>query len=135
MTAAARPAVAASPAEHLLTFSGPVQVPGVSLAAGDYIFRFLTPSVVQVLPSDRSAVYAMFTGIPVSRTAPTSGYQVTLAMNRYDAPLRVAKLFTPGSSSGLAFIYPPLRPMHDFVVPLPGDVTRLETGGGEEVRR
>ena len=123
VTVVGRSGVAGSPSEHVLTFSAPVQVPGVSLAAGAYIFRFVTPSIVQVLAGDRSEVYAMFTAIPTQRKDVTSDHLVTFAYNRFDAPVRVGKLFAPGSSTGVEFIYPPLRPMLDFVVPLPGDVT------------
>jgi hypothetical protein len=45
------------------TFSGPVQLPGVTLARGTYIFEVANPNgradVVRVLSSDRSTVYFM----------------------------------------------------------------------------
>ena len=117
VTVTGRAEVAGSTAEHFLTFSGPVQLPGVSLAAGTYIFRVVVPSVIQVVAADRSEVFAMFTAMPAVRRDASSGYGVTLTANRYDAPVRLAKLFTPGSSTGFEFIYPPLRPHQDFVVP------------------
>ena len=122
ITVVGRTGVAGSPGEHFLTFSAPVQVPGVSLAAGAYIFRFVTPSVVQVLSADRTAVYAMFTTAPAQRRNATADFALTFAYNRFDAPVRVGKIFTPGSSAGVEFLYPPLRPMLDYVVPLPGDL-------------
>lgn len=48
-----------------LTFGGPVQIPGVTLGAGTYIFERVgpyVPNVIQVLSRDRSMVFAaMFT--------------------------------------------------------------------------
>ena len=123
VTVTARAGVAGSAAEHFLTFSGPVQLPGVSVAAGTYIFRLVAPSVVQVVAADRSEVFAMFTAMPAVRRGASSNYGVTLAANRYDAPVRLAKLFTPGSSIGFEFIYPPLRPRQDFVVPFSEGLT------------
>src|SRR5713226_10573891 len=47
-----------------LTFSGPVEIPGVGLPAGTYIFKIANPNsgldVVQVLSRDRKTVYATF---------------------------------------------------------------------------
>ena len=66
---------AGAPSEHLLTFSAPVGIPGVGLAPGAYIFRLLTPSVMQVLNEDRSMVYGMFFVTPTRRTEATDEYQ------------------------------------------------------------
>ena len=123
VTVVGRSGEAGSPFEHVLTFSGPVQIPGVSLAAGAYIFRFVTPSVVQVLSGDRSEVYAMCTTVPAVRRDVTNGYLVKFAYNRFDAPARLGTLFAPGSTTGVEFVYPPLRPMFDLVVALSGDLT------------
>jgi hypothetical protein len=58
-----------------LTFSAPVQIPGVTLNAGTYWFRLTNPetsrNVLQVLSNDGSIVYAMFHTIPDSRTTLT----------------------------------------------------------------
>lgn len=125
VTVTGQPRAAGSTAEHFLTFSGPVQVPGVSLAPGAYIFRFLTPSVVQVLSGDRATAYAMLPVIPAWRPDAPAGHAVTFAANRFDAPVRLARLFTPGSTSGVEFLYAALRPMQDFVIPFGEDVTLL----------
>ena len=95
----ARP-VTGAPSEHLLTFSAPVGIPGVGLAPGAYIFRFLTPSVIQVLNEERSMVYAMFFVTPARRSEEANDLAVTLRRIRLDAPPRVATLFLPGASVG-----------------------------------
>lgn len=38
---------AGSPSEYFLTFSGPVAVPGVSLPAGTYLFRFPSETAIR----------------------------------------------------------------------------------------
>ena len=62
-----RPTPEGSPSEHLMSFSGPIEIPGVGLPAGSYLFRFITPSIVQVTSPDRSTVYGMFLTTPASR--------------------------------------------------------------------
>ena len=80
--------VSGSSSDHFLTFSAPVQVPGVALKPGAYIFRFVAPSVLQVLSEDRSMVYAMFFATPTWRSEVTSDYAVTLRKIRSDADRR-----------------------------------------------
>ena len=102
-------AVKGSPTDHFLAFSAPVEVPGVGLAPGGYIFRFIAPSVVQVLSSDRSTEYAMFLTVPVSRSEVTNKYVMTLKRIRDDAPVRIASWFMPNSAIGVEPIYRPAR--------------------------
>lgn len=47
-----------------LTFSGPVQLPGVVLPRGTYTFTRMTPNVILVRSKDHSTVYGMFMTIP-----------------------------------------------------------------------
>jgi hypothetical protein len=98
--------VAGSATDHFVTFSGPVEVPGIGLAPGAYIFRFLTPSVVQVTNQNRSMVYGMFLVTPTWRPEVTSDYAVTLRRAQIDAPARVAALFPPNASIGYELTYP-----------------------------
>jgi hypothetical protein len=98
--------VAGSSSEHFLTFSAPVGVPGVGLAPGMYIFRFIAPSVIQVLSEDRSIAYAMFFVTPAWRSEVTDDYAVSLRRVHSDAPARIATLFLPGASTGYELTYP-----------------------------
>ena len=99
-------AVVGSSSDHVLTFSGPVQVPGVSLGSGAYLFRFVAPSTIQVLKADRSMVYAMFFVSPTLRSEVTSDYAVTARRIKADAPPRIITLFLPETSRGYEFTYP-----------------------------
>ena len=51
-------AVKGSAGDHFLTFSGPFQIPEVTLPAGTYVFTVVAPSVVRVSSPDRSQQYA-----------------------------------------------------------------------------
>ena len=55
-----------------LTFSGPVSLPGVTLPAGTYVFRFVdvnVSNVLEVLSEDGKTAYAMINTIPIERSA------------------------------------------------------------------
>ena len=60
----------------LLTFSGPVDVPGITLPAGTYRFQLADPSsgrrVVKVSDKDGTKTYGMFLSIPNQRMTPTN---------------------------------------------------------------
>ena len=101
--------VVGASSDHFLTFSSPVEVPGVGLKPGAYLFRFVAPSVMQVLSEDRSMVYAMFFVTPTWRSEVTSDYAVTFRRTLHDAPARIATLFTPDASTGYELAYPTIE--------------------------
>jgi len=97
--------------EYLLNFSGPVAVPGVSLAPGTYVFRFPQPGgkAIQVLKADKSAAYAIFHTIPVvdvNRDLQSDAHEVTWKKRGPDAPPAIQSWFPPGRTIGYEFIYP-----------------------------
>ena len=102
-------AVAGGPSDHFLTFDNPVGIPGVGLSPGQYIFRFVAPSVLQVLNHDSSAIYAMLQVQSTTRSDVTDGYVVTLRKIRADAPARIVTLFLPEASTGYELIYPKIE--------------------------
>jgi hypothetical protein len=91
-----------------LTFSGPVGLPGVTLARGTYTFERvpMTPDIVRVLSHDRSHVY--FTGFTrqVNRPGGLAADRVVLfaETSRGVAP-RIATWYPMGGSTGREFIY------------------------------
>ena len=93
-----------------LTFSAPVQVPGVILDAGRYRFRLTNSetsrNVVQVLSGDGSIVYAMFNTILDHRTQLTADPFVTFRETPADVPPAVKSLFYGWESLGYEFVYP-----------------------------
>lgn len=93
-----------------LTFSAPVQIPGVTLGAGTYRFHLANPdtsrNVLQVLSSDGSIVYAMFHTIPDSRTSLTADPMVTFRETPAGVPPAIRSLFYGGEYRGYEFVYP-----------------------------
>lgn len=109
MTAAPASAVTYDKLTHL-TFSGSVQIPGATLAAGTYRFRLANPdtsrNVIQVLSHDGSIVYAMFHTIPDSRMRVTEDATVTFRETPVGVPPAVRSLFYGGEHRGYEFVYP-----------------------------
>jgi hypothetical protein len=62
----------------LLTFSGPVSLPDVTLPAGTYLFKFVDPinasGVLTVMSQDGKNAYAMMHTIPIVRTETESNH-------------------------------------------------------------
>ncbi len=99
--------VVGSASDHFISFSAPVGVPGVGLAPGAYVFRFIAPhSVIQVLNENRSIVYTMFLVRPTFRAETVSDYTVTLRRIRSDAPPRIVNMYLPDTQNGFEFVYP-----------------------------
>jgi len=105
VTAHAEP-FSGSASEHFMAFESPVQVPGVTLGPGGYIFRLLTPSVMQVLNQDRSEVYAMFFTVPTHRVEASRDYQMTFHRITDETPLRMVGFYLPNETTGYAPIFP-----------------------------
>jgi len=91
--------------EHTLTFSGPVGLPHVTLPAGTYVFRFITPTVVQVLNNDRSEVYSSFFTMPVWRARATANGRAEFERVKDDAPLRLVQWFEADRRRGFEPYY------------------------------
>jgi hypothetical protein len=94
------------------TFSGPVAVPGVTLPAGQYLFRLPTKiasgerHVMQVLSADGSNSYAMFFGISANRTDYPTKPEVRFMETAAGMPPAVKTWWYPGDKAGYEFIYP-----------------------------
>jgi len=100
------PGVVGSSADHFMSFSAPIEIPGVGLPAGTYLFRFLTPSMVQVTSPDRSKVYAMFFTTPASRSDAGDQAEMIFEREHAAAPPRIAKWSFPNGFDGVAPVYP-----------------------------
>ncbi len=93
-----------------LTFSGPVQIPGVTLNAGTYRFHLTNPetsrNVLQVLSNDGAIVYAMFHTMPDSRTTVTEDPVVSFRETPVGVPRAIKSIFYGGEHRGYEFVYP-----------------------------
>jgi hypothetical protein len=102
-----RGSVSGSAGTHQLTFSGPVALPGLTLAAGSYIFRRMGPHVLQVSAARDRTPYAMMLTTPGTRTSQLDRYEIVLGAPVVEgAPHRLEAWFAPGETFGQQLIYP-----------------------------
>jgi hypothetical protein len=94
----------------MFTFSGPVSIPGVTLPAGQYVFRLADPTmshrVVQVLSADGTTPYAMFFTYPADRVEASTQPEVRLMETATGMPVAIQTWWYPGERTGYEFIYP-----------------------------
>jgi hypothetical protein len=118
LSSAAVFALALAPAAHaddftkltLLTFSGPVDVPGITLPAGTYRFELADPTtgrrVIRVSDKDGTKTYGMFLSISNERMTPSDKPVVMFKETAAGAPPAVQVWFYPGETYGYEFAYP-----------------------------
>jgi hypothetical protein len=94
----------------LFTFSGPVTLPGVTLPAGQYLFRLAdansSSKVVQVLNADGTKPYGLFFTIAAERLEPASSPEVRFMETASGTPAAIRTWWYPGERSGYEFIFP-----------------------------
>jgi hypothetical protein len=92
------------------TFSGPVELPGVALQPGKYIFRLADPnsgrSIIQVVSADGSRVYGMFFTRHAERLAAPSDAEVRFMESPADTPPAIKTMWYAGEVAGREFVYP-----------------------------
>jgi hypothetical protein len=117
--------------QTILTFSGPVQLPGITLAAGTYQFRLADPDsgrrVLQVWDKDGSKLLTTLLTIPDRRMTPTDEPVVMFAERPSGQPQAIRAWFYPNESYGQEFVYPKSQAMqiaretHSSVLSYEGD--------------
>lgn len=94
----------------LLTFSAPVDLPGITLPAGTYRFALADPEtgrrVIKVSDKDGTKQLGMFLSIPNERMKPTDKPVVMFREAAAGAPPAVQAWFYPAESFGYEFVYP-----------------------------
>ncbi len=92
------------------TFSAPVELPGITLPAGTYMFKHPDASadrhIVQVFSKDGQHIYATIMTIPDERPTPSNEPVVTFAETPAGTPEAIKAWFYPGDTIGDEFIYP-----------------------------
>jgi hypothetical protein len=99
--------------ETSLTFNKPVEIPGMVLAPGTYIFKLLDSpadrSVVQIFNADESHLYKNVLAIPAYRLETTDTPAVTFEERSKGTPEAVKDWFYPGDNYGQEFVYPEIH--------------------------
>jgi len=93
-----------------LTFSNAVELPGVTLQPGTYLFRLAdSPSnrhIIQVLSQDEKQVFGTILAVPAERMDVTGENVVTFREAPENTPPAVQYWYYPGDKIGHEFVYP-----------------------------
>lgn len=98
--------------ETVITFSGPVEVPGVGaqiLPAGTYVFKIFDSQsdrhIVQILSQDKNHVFTTILAIPNYRLKTTDKTTMTFSERPAGQPEALKAWFYPGREWGEEFVY------------------------------
>jgi len=116
-----------------ITFSAPVEIPGVHLQgwgvlpAGTYVFKLLDSRsdrhIVQVFNADESIIYATILAIPNYRLKPTDKTVITFNEGIEGRPEAIRAWFYPGTNWGEEFVYPKAKALEmATITKTPGSV-------------
>ncbi len=102
-----------------ITFSGPVEIPGVHLKGwavlpkGTYVFKVMDSDsnrhIVQIFSADEKTVYATILAIPNYRLKTTDKTVITFRERPAGEPEALRAWFYPGRNFGEEFVYPKAR--------------------------
>lgn len=97
----------------IFTFSAPIELPGVTLPAGTYIFKLMDSAanrnIVQVFDKDMTKLYATELAIPDYRPEPSEKTIIRFSETTPGAPPALKEWFYPGDNYGQEFVYPKSR--------------------------
>jgi hypothetical protein len=110
MAPAMASAQATSDHRTYFTFSGDVRLPGVTLPAGRYVFRFADGStgrqVVQIVSDQGNKMYGLFMTIPARRMDYAKDAEVRFMETPAGTAPAIKTWWYPGYMTGNEFIYP-----------------------------
>src|SRR5262245_16848212 len=96
-----------------VTFSAPVEVPGVVLPAGKYVFKLMDSTsdrhVVQIFNEDETHLFATILAIPTYRMNPVDKPLITFEERAANSPEAIKTWFYPGEQYGEEFVYPKVQ--------------------------
>ena len=92
------------------TFNSPVELPGVTLPPGTYVFRFVDGSnqkrVMQVMTKSDQKTYGMFLTINAIRPKASDDAELRFLETPAGKPAAVKTWWYPGDTTGREFVYP-----------------------------
>jgi hypothetical protein len=95
-----------------MTFDKPIEIPGMVLGPGTYVFKLLglpNNNVVQIFNADESHLYEDVLAIPAYRFEPTDKTVITFEERAKGSPEAIHEWFYPGDSYGQEFVYPEIN--------------------------
>ncbi len=105
----------------IVTFSGPVEIPGVHLKgwsilpAGTYVFKLFDSQsdrhIVQIFSKDELTIYATILAVPNERFKATDKTVISFRERPAGEPEALRAWFSPGMNSGEEFVYPKAKAM------------------------
>jgi hypothetical protein len=123
----------------VLTFSGPVQIPGATLPAGSYVFKLAdipgNRHVVQVFDKDEKKIYTTMLAVPNQRMEPSDKPIVLFSERASGSPQAVKVWYYPGETIGNEFVYPKAQAMkiardtHTRVLAMNNETKNTTTAG------
>jgi hypothetical protein len=94
----------------ILTFSGPVEIPGQVLPAGTYVFKLADSSshrhIVQIFNKEENRVFGTFLAIPDYRLRASDKTIIRFEERTGGSPQAIKAWFYPGRNYGHEFVYP-----------------------------
>jgi len=112
-----------------ITFSNTVEMPGVTLPAGTYVFRLAdlpTRNVVQVLSQDEKKVLGQWLFVQAERPEVTGDTVVMFKEAAENTMPAVQYWYYPGEKIGKEFVYP--KDQAEKIAARTGEKVRTETG-------
>jgi len=95
--------------ETEVTFSAPVEAPGVVLQAGSYIFKLADSesdrNIVQIFRKDGDELVTTLLAVPASREKATDKTVITFEERASGEPEAIHEWFYPGETDGVEFVY------------------------------
>jgi hypothetical protein len=117
----------------IFTFSQPVELPGVALPAGTYVFKVLDSlsdrNIIQVFNKDETKLIGTFVTIPDYTPQPSDKTIVKFSETSAGGPKAIKEWFYPGENVGWEFVYPKKRAVelakasHQAVPSMPDNMT------------
>ncbi len=97
----------------VVTFNGPVEIPGKALPVGTYVFKLFDSdsdrSIVQIWNKDETQLIATVLAIPDYRLTPADNPIITFEERAQGSPPAIRAWFYPGDNYGYEFVYPRTR--------------------------
>jgi hypothetical protein len=125
--------------ETVVTFSGPVEVPGVGehiLPAGTYVFKIMDSEadrhIVQIFSEDKTHVLTTILAVPNYRLKVTGKTVITFRERPEGQPEALRAWFYPGHAWGEEFVYPKSKALelakvvNEPVLTTPAEIATIE---------